>query len=58
MAILNLNAVLNYGEIAPNSKKFNEAESILAAKLIITFRVTRKTEKLKIFLVCLKTSAM
>ena len=32
MAILSLNAVLNYSEITPNSRNLIDAEKILAAK--------------------------
>ena len=59
MAKLTSNAVLNYGEIIPNSRNLIKAERILAAKLIITFVVTKKTEKqLEIFALCLQMSAM
>ena len=48
-----------FGEISPNSRNLIEAERMLAAKLIITFGLTKKTEnQLEIFTLCLKTSAM
>ena len=59
MAILSLNSVLNYGEITPNSRNLIEAERIIAGKLIITFRLTKKAERqLEIFALYLKTSGM
>ena len=45
MAILSLNEVLNCGDNTQNSRNLIGAERVLAAKLIITYRVTKKPEK-------------
>lgn len=56
---ISLQAILNYGNITPNSRNLVEAERLIKSDFIITLGSTKVTENdIEILALCLKTSAM